>query len=308
MARMMRSRSVSGLISAGMSLTSSKSARSSRSSRLSGIGRSGIGTSHSPAEALTRRVPAARSSSVTHIRSWGRISCRPSERRPMNSPESNDPASVPSSLSTWSRRFWRRRAACQMRECSTAEPTSAAIGRSDTRCSGVKARGRVEASQTPPTNRPPTPNGSHIVERTPPASILASIGKAGSSSTWASAIGSMEPWRGRIRGDQPSSGIGSQRSVTQRPSAVRSGQMVVAWTTARSPSRMRTTPMWSNGTICRTELATRWKTSCRSSVCDAISAISASTPDRVGGAEGISSGERSTSASMLEPLEYSGAP
>ena len=87
--------------------------------------------------------------------SWGKTACT-----------SSDSASVPNRASIWLSRSRRRRSASQIRQCSTTEPSSAAIGRSSCWCSSVKARGWEALSQTPPLQLSPMRKDSHIAERT----------------------------------------------------------------------------------------------------------------------------------------------
>ena len=83
----------------------------------------------------------------------------------------------------------------------------------------------------------------------------------------------MAPGRGRMRGDHELKGSGALHSASCSPSR----GTVVAWRTAYWPSRMRQTPMLSNGITLRTAVATRSKTSWSSMVSEAVSAISART-------------------------------
>ena len=127
-----------------MSRTISKSgARSPSSASVSAIG--GVGHRDVGLARHRRRCVSVSRRASSSVSTRGRAAgsaARSSATRSKTSRTSSDSASVPSSVSSASSRSRRRRSASQIRQCSTAEPRSAAIGRSSSWCSSVKACGR----------------------------------------------------------------------------------------------------------------------------------------------------------------------
>ncbi len=114
----------------------------------------------------------------------------------------------------------RRRSRSQMRQCSTAEPSKAAIGRSTSSWSLPKACGANELTATPPRKSSPRWKGSHSIERTPLPMRRRSLGKLGSSSRRASSTRPIDAGRGRARGDQSASGVGGEHRAAAEPCRV----------------------------------------------------------------------------------------
>ncbi len=159
------------------------------------------------------------------------------------------------------------------RSASARPPCRGAL-RSAATHSGASRRTRGECGSTARLRRvkaAPVRNGSQSADRTPTRGSPSPAGTTDPARPAHHRSGGSAP-RGRSRGDQALSGTGSEHFAS--PS---SHGTVVAWMTARSPSRIRTTPMLSKGISSRTEVATRSKTCWSSRVSEAVSAISERT-------------------------------